>query len=154
MLLILPVYSFLRDREMQQGLVRNRNHGKLGERPTNIANYAVSLCVVVSRKRTAFLLSASTLLRLLYPLWRLWICFQWKICCGFSTRLLCMHAMLSKYWPLGYFSVTLNGLLISPNCTVQKINFPDFCHHCDGITRFPPSPCRIYIYTYMNSLSF
>ena len=34
-----------------------------------------------------------------------------------------MCAMLSKYWPSGYFSVTLNGLLVSPNCKVQKIHF-------------------------------
>lgn len=37
-----------------------------------------------------------------------------------------MCAMLSKYWPSGYFSVTLNGLLVAPNCEVQKIHFPDF----------------------------
>lgn len=37
-----------------------------------------------------------------------------------------MCAVLSKYWPSGYFSVTLNGLLVSPNCQVQKIHFTDF----------------------------
>lgn len=36
-----------------------------------------------------------------------------------------MCAMLSKYWPSGYFSVTLNGPLVSPNYKVQKIHFPD-----------------------------
>lgn len=34
-------------------------------------------------------------------------------------------AVLSKYWPSGYFSVTLNGPLASPNYKVQKIHFPD-----------------------------
>lgn len=37
-----------------------------------------------------------------------------------------MCAMLSKYWPSGYFSVMLNGLLVPPNCKVQKIHFTDF----------------------------
>lgn len=37
-----------------------------------------------------------------------------------------MCAVLSKYWPSGYFSVTLNGLLVSPNCQVQKIHFTVF----------------------------
>lgn len=36
-----------------------------------------------------------------------------------------MCAVLSKYWPAGYFSVTLNGPLVSPNYKVQKIHFPD-----------------------------
>lgn len=36
-----------------------------------------------------------------------------------------MCAVLSKYWPAGYLSVTLNGPLVSPNYKVQKIHFPD-----------------------------
>lgn len=37
-----------------------------------------------------------------------------------------MCAMLSKYWPSGHFAVTLNGLLVSPNCKGQKIHFPEY----------------------------
>lgn len=47
-----------------------------------------------------------------------------------------MCAMLSKYWPSGYFSVTLNGLLVSPNCKVQKIHFTRFFCYRDCITTY------------------